>query len=51
MVYQGVAIPIYWDNLNKQGLSNLKERKILIKKAIGYFNLEGKTLLANREYI
>ena len=51
VVYQGVAIPIYWEDLKKKGNSNQKERKRLIRKAKKYFNLEGKILLADREYI
>lgn len=51
MVYRQVAIPIYWIDLNKHGTSNYKERKKLINKAKRYFNLSGKTLLADREYI
>lgn len=51
IVYRGVAIPIYWEDIGKNGLSNCTERKKLFGKALGYFNLEGKTLLGDREYI
>lgn len=51
VVYQGIVIPIYWEDLEKKGTSNYKERRKLILKAMRYFNLEGKTLLADREYI
>ncbi len=51
IVYRGVAIPFFWLDLNKHGLSNLKERKKLFLKAKRHFNLRGKTLLADREYI
>ena len=51
MVYKGVAIPIYWVDLNKHGTSNYKERKDLLKRAKRYFKLEEKILLADREYI
>lgn len=51
VVYKGVAIPIYWEDLNKKGTSNFKERKRLFKKAFRYFNFEGKIVLADREYI
>lgn len=51
IVYQGVAIPIYWEDLNKQGTSNFKERRKLFKKALSYFHLADKILLADREYI
>jgi len=50
-VYKGVAIPIYWENINKNGISNYEERKRLFDKALTYFNIAGKTLLADREYI
>jgi hypothetical protein len=51
VVYQGVAIPFYWLDLHKHGTSNFKERKRLFTKAMRHFNLEGKTLIADREYI
>ena len=51
VVYQGVAIPIYWEDLQKKGVSNLKERKRVIRKAMKYYNLKDKILLADREYI
>lgn len=51
VVYRDVAIPIYWEDLRKKGNSNQKERKRLIRRAQKYFNLEGKVLLADREYI
>jgi hypothetical protein len=51
VVYQGVAIPIYWLDLHKQGTSNFKERKRLFNKAKRHFNLTEKTLIADREYI
>lgn len=51
VVYQGVAIPIYWENLQKKGTSNVEERKRIISKAMKYFNLTSKILLADREYI
>jgi len=51
VVYQNVAIPIYWEDLDKHGTSNFKERKRLIKKALRHFNLVNKTLIADREYI
>ena len=51
IVYEGVAIPIYWLNLHKSGVSNCSERKKLIKKARRHFILAGKTLIADREYL
>lgn len=51
VVYGKIAIPIYWQDLRKKGVSSQKERKRVLRKAMKYFNLEGKTLLADREYI
>jgi len=51
IVYQGVAIPIYWIDLHKHGTSNFKERKRLFNKAMRHFKLDKKTLIADREYI
>lgn len=51
VIYKGVAIPIYWEDLAKKGVSNMPERKGLLAKAAAKFNLRGKTILADREYI
>lgn len=51
VVYKGVAIPIYWMNLGRKGISNFKQRKKLMKKALKLYSLTGKTLLADREFI
>ena len=51
IVYQSVAIPIYWIDLSKHGISNTKERKHLMEKVFKRFNIKGKTLIADREYI
>jgi hypothetical protein len=51
IVYRSVAIPIYWEDIAKNGLSNCIERKKLLGKALEYFDLKGKTLLGDREYI
>ena len=51
VLYQGVAIPIYWVNLQKHGISSIKERKQLFKRAFRSFNLKDKTLIADREYL
>jgi hypothetical protein len=52
IVYKGVAIPIYWELLNKKGNSDTEERIKLIQKFIDKF---GKTriegLLADREFV
>lgn len=46
VVYQGVAIPIYWEDLQKKGTSNVEERKRVIRKAMKYYHLRDKVLLA-----
>ena len=51
IVYQGVGLPIYWEDLEKKGISNFRERKKLLSKAMKRYQLKGKTLLADREYI
>ena len=51
IVYREAAIPILWIDLAKQGSSGYRERVQLFKQAFKHFNLAGKTLLADREYI
>ncbi len=51
IVYRGVAIPIFWTDLAKQGSSSIAERITLFDRALKYFVLRGKVLLADREYI
>lgn len=51
LVYKDVAIPIYWINLNKHGISSMKERIDLMRRAMRSFNITKKILLADREYI
>jgi len=52
VVYKGIAIPIYWELLNKQGNSDTPERIALVSKFVKRF---GKAciagLLADREFI
>jgi hypothetical protein len=47
----GVAVPIYWVQLEKLGVSSQSERKAMLEKALSLFDLSGMTLLADREYI
>jgi hypothetical protein len=49
--YRCVAIPIYWVDLGKLGISSTKERKRMFKRVFKFFNLKGKVLLADREYV
>ncbi len=51
VVHNGVSIPIWWQDLDKKGTSNQKERIALFKVAMKYYDLKGKILLADREYI
>jgi hypothetical protein len=52
IVFKGIAIPIYWELLDKRGNSNTEERIALIQKFINRF---GKScvagLLGDREFI
>jgi hypothetical protein len=51
VVYQGVAVPIFWRNLHKIGHSSTEERIGLIKEALRRFDLSYSVLMADREYI
>lgn len=46
-----VAIPIYWVQLEKLGSSSQEERQQMFEKAMALFDLQGMTLLADREYV
>ena len=50
-VVNGVSIPIWWEDLDKKGMSNFNERRKVIDKACKLYNLKGLILLADREYI
>lgn len=51
IVYEGVSIPLWWEEINKKGHSSFKERKKVIREASKILNLSGLVLLADREYI
>ncbi len=51
VVYQNVALPIFWLNLQKIGHSSTQERIGLIKGALRRFDLAYGVLIADREYI
>lgn len=51
IVITGISIPIWWEELDKKGTSNFKERKSVMETACGLYNLQGLILLADREYI
>lgn len=46
-----VAIPIWWEDLEKAGHSSQEERMAMVKQAMKRYHLSGMTLLADREYI
>ena len=51
MVYKGLSIPIAWIDLEKMGSSSEAERIALFTQALDWYQLKGKTLLADREYV
>ena len=52
IVYHEVAIPIYWRQLDKNGgHSSQEDRKELLLQACNRYQLAGKILLADREFI
>lgn len=51
LVYETIAIPIFWINLEKKGVSSFSERKKLLRSALFLYPfLKRFTLLADREY-
>jgi hypothetical protein len=51
IVVDGVSIPIWWEDLSKKGHSSQAERLSFFRKALFRYDLRGKCLLADREYI
>ena len=52
VVHHGIAIPLYWDMLDKKGCSNSPERIDLIERFIDPFGKDKiEYLLADREFI
>lgn len=52
IAYEGVAIPIYWTLLKKDGTSNTEERIAIMEKFINTFGVNCiQSLLADREFI
>lgn len=51
ILYKGVAIPIWWVELGRLGISSQNQRKVLITGALKVLKLLGKTLIGDREYI
>lgn len=50
IVVNGVSIPIWWEDLDKKGISSQEERMALLEKACRLYKLRGLILLADREY-
>lgn len=50
-IWNDIHIPLLWKQLNKQGNSNLKDRKSLFKQAISLCHIHDAMLLADREFI
>jgi len=52
IAYQGAAIPIYWELLDKRGNSNTPERIAIVEKFIKTFGKESiSELLCDREFV
>ena len=51
IVYRGIAIPIYWNQLNKKGgHSSEEDRQKLFTEACERYQLSGKVLLADCDW-
>lgn len=50
IVIDDVAIPIWWEDLEKAGHSSQEDRAAYISKAMESYELGGMTLIADREY-
>ncbi len=52
VVYQGIAIPLYWEMLDKRGNTNQLERKDIIQRFIKRFGKDNiNIILADREFV
>jgi len=51
VLYKGVAIPIWWIELGRLGISNQEQRKTLFIGALKVLKLIEKTVIGDREYI
>jgi hypothetical protein len=51
VLYRGVSIPVFWLELGRLGISSQWQRRKLLKMALVLFDLSGKVLLADREYV
>ncbi len=51
VLVNGVAVPIWWEDLEKAGHSSQQERMEMFTTAMKSYDLKGMTLLADREYV
>ncbi len=52
IVYKGIAIPIFWHQMSKKGgMSSQDDRKLFFEQALEKYDLKGKILVADREFI
>ncbi len=51
VLYQGVSVPIWWQDLAKLGISSQRQRKRMMQSALKVLKLKDKVLLGDREYI
>jgi hypothetical protein len=51
LLYKGVALPVLWIELGRLGISNQRQRKLLLTAVLKFLHLSGKTLIGDREYI
>jgi Transposase DDE domain len=51
LLYKGVAVPIWWIELGRLGISSQAQRKVLLTAVLKLLKLSGKTLIGDREYI
>lgn len=51
VLVNGVAVPIWWEDLEKAGHSSQQERMEMFTTAMKSYDLKGMILLADREYV
>lgn len=51
VLYQGVSIPLWWQDLKKLGISSQWQRELMLRVVLKLAQLKEKVLLADREYI
>ena len=51
LLYRGVAVPVWWIELGRLGVSSQSQRKVLLVAVLKLLVLSGKTLIGDKEYI